>query len=491
MEINKELLMEKLTSVNAALMKAKKEFYSKQYYEFVRDILAPDSQLYEPLHRRVCDFVTNNIERKKLLILLPRGSFKSSVVTVGYSLFRILSNPNDRILLGNATYPVATQFLGQIKNHLQRNDRLKKIFGNFAEQADQWREDRIYIGGDESYASKEPTLWAQGVAANVVGSHFDIAILDDLVSDVNIGTKDQIEKVKQYYRGVIDLVDPTPTGHQRVIIIGTTWHWDDLYSWIQETPDMRKSFEVLRLPAYTGEFKKGELLFPNRLGWDLLESKKREQGSYHFAAQYMLNPIPEENQVFKGPFKRYEETDIRGLELRKFVTIDPALSEKKEADFSAMVCVGVDKNNTWYVLDIWRDHVLPNALINQIFYWNEKWKPISFGLETVAFQKTLQYSLNEEMRKRNAFLPIKELKHVDQSKDERIRGLQPRYEIGTIMHPERSVCPLVEDYEGELLRFPRGSNDDIIDAAASLLELAFPAKVKETRSTNYKSHYPA
>lgn len=486
-----DVIMERLEMTAEALNQAKKEFYSTHYYEFVRDILAPESDLYEPLHRQVCDFVMKNIETKKLLILLPRGSFKSSVVTVGYSLFRILNNQNERILIGNATYPIATQFLGQIKNHLQRNERLKKIFGNFAEDADQWREDKIFIGGKTAYTSKDPTVWAQGVAANVVGSHFDIAVLDDLVSDVNIGTKDQIEKVKQYYRGVLDLVDPSKTGHQRVIIIGTTWHWDDLYAWLQETPEMRENFAVLRLPAYTGEFRKGELLFPSRLSWDILERKKRDQGSYHFSAQYMLDPIPEENQIFRSPFKKYEETDIRGLELRKFVTVDPAISEKKEADYSAMVCVGVDKNNTWYILDIWRDKVQPKALIDQIFFWNEKWKPITIGIETVAFQKALQYFINDEMKKRNQFIPIKELKHADTSKDERIRGLQPRYEVGSIFHPERYLIPNIEYLEDELLRFPKAKHDDVLDATASMLELVFPPRAREERTDVKRKHYPA
>lgn len=488
--IDPQLITDKILQVRSTLNEAKKNFYSKNYYEFVRDILVPDSDLYEPLHRKVCDFVINNVDKKKLLILLPRGSFKSSVVTVGYSLYRIINNPNDRILIANATYPMATQFLGQIKNFLQRNERLKDIFGDFSESADQWREDRIFIGGEQAYTTKEPTVWAQGVAANVVGSHFNIAILDDLVSDVNVGTKEQIEKVKQYYRGVLDLVDPT-NGHQQVIIIGTTWHWDDLYAWIMETPEMRANFEVLRLPAYEGEFKKGELLFPKRLSWDILEKKRSEQGSYHFAAQYMLSPIPEENQTFRPPFKRYEESDIRGLELRKFITVDPAISEKKEADYSAMTCVGVDKNNTWYILDIWQDKVLPKALIDQMFFWNEKWKPISMGIEVVAFQKVLQYALNEEMRKRNKFIPIKELKHVDKSKDERIRALQPRYEIGTIFHPDKITCPLIEDYENQLLRFPRASHDDMIDSMAAQLELAFPPRKHEERSERAKSHYPA
>jgi len=205
----------------------------------------------------------------------------------------------------------------------------------------------------------------------------------------------------------------------------------------------------------------------------------------------MLDPIPTEDQTFRGPFRRYEETDLRGIELKKFITVDPAISEKLSADYSAMVCVGVDKNNDWYILDIWRDRCQPKTLIDQMFHWNERWKPVSVGIETVAYQKALQYFLYDEMKRRNKMIPLVELGHTERSKDERIRGLQPRYEMGSIFHPDPVMSPNVQFLEDELLRFPKGKNDDLIDALASQLELAFPPKKHEERSTARRNIYPA
>lgn len=489
--MNKKILAEKLKEETERLNKAKKSYYSNNFYEFNRDILQwPD--LYEPLHRKVCDFVQNNWKKKKLLILLPRGTFKSSVVTVGFSLWRIAQNPDERILISNATYPMAVSFLGQIKKHIQGNDTFKQVFGQLYVPSETWREDRISIQKEKAFESKEPTIWAYGMGGNLVGSHFSIAILDDVVARENIGTKDQIEKTKNFYKDVLDLVDPMPGGHRPMLVIGTTWHWDDLYNWIQDPKNnIIDDFEVLRLPAYEGEWKKGKLLFPNRLDWKSMQKLKDQQGVYHFSAQYLLNPVPEENQTFKPPFKTFEETDLEGFNLRTFMTVDPAISDSETADYSAIVIVSVDKDNVWYIRDIWRGQVLPNPLINQIFLMYQKWKPVSVGLETVAFQRVLQYQINDEMKKRGIFIPIKELKHSTQSKEERIRGLQPRYEIGSIFHPQRTSVPLVEYLEDELQRFPRAKNDDMIDALASQLELAFPAQQREQRSNYNRVHYPA
>jgi predicted phage terminase large subunit-like protein len=414
------------------------------------------------------------------------------VITVGFTLWQIARDPQVRISISNATYPMAIQFLNQIKNHIQRNEEFKKIFGDFSVNADAWREDRIFVSREKSYAQKEATVSAYGMGANMVGSHFDVAILDDVVARENISTKDQIEKVKDYYKDVLDLVDQTASGHKRVIIIGTCWHWDDLYAWIQNKENnLLNDFAILKLPAYEGEWGSGKLLFPTRLTWKLMQKLKEQQGISHYSAQYLLNPVPTEFQTFKPPFRHYEETDLAGVELKKFMTIDPALSEDKDADFSAMICMGVDKNNAWYILDIWREQVLPSRLIDQVFYWNEKWKPISIGLETTAYQRVLQYQINDEMKKRNQFIPIKELGHTERSKDDRIRGLQPRYETGTVFHPLKESVPKVEYLEDELQRFPKGAHDDMIDALASQLELAFPPRARETRERRQHEAYPA
>lgn len=489
----KQELIEKIIKAREMVRQTKRELYKKNFYEFSKEVIGwPD--IYEPLHKPVCDFIQDNVDKYKLLLLLPRGCFKSSIVTIGYPLWQIAKNPDLRGLIGNATYPMAVKFLSQIKNNLMGNETFRELYGNLDAGSTKWREDSFAVASKETYMSKEATVTAIGVGSNYTGTHYDYAILDDLVNRDNIGTQERIEGVINVYKDVLDLVDPGVTGHKPVIVIGTTWHYADLYSWIQDEENgVIQDFKVMCLPAYKGEWGKGELLFPTRLTWDVLEGLKRQQGSSHFAAQYMLDPVPLENATFKADFKYYDKTDIRGMDMNVFITVDPAISERKEADYSAMTCVGVDKENTWYILDLWRDKVQPKRLIDQIFMWDQKWKPLSIGLETNAFQKMIQYHLNDEMRSRNHFVPIKELKHAKEgSKEERIRGLEPRYEIGTILHPYKTDMPLIVALEDELRRFPVNKNDDLVDSLASQLELTFPRRKRERRLNRSRSRvYPA
>ena len=55
-----------------------------------------------------------------------------------------------------------------------------------------------------------------------------------------------------------------------------------------------------------------------------------------------------------------------------------------------------------------------------------------------------------------------ELKHGGIQKETRIRGLIPRYANNDIYH----IIGECDDLESELIRFPRGKHDDVIDALA-------------------------
>src|SRR5690606_27304820 len=66
--------------------------------------------------------------RNKVLIMMPRGTFKSSIVTIGFTLQYILNDPDARILIDSETYGKAKNFLAEIKGHLEGNKKFREIF---------------------------------------------------------------------------------------------------------------------------------------------------------------------------------------------------------------------------------------------------------------------------------------------------------------------------------------------------------------------------
>lgn len=228
------------------------------------------------------------------------------------------------------------------------------------------------------------------------------------------------------------------------------------------------SWEIVYKKAYNED---GSLFFPEKISEEFLARAKRSMGIYIWTNQYLNEIIPKELQNFKKEWLRYY--DELPKDLNKFVFIDPALSEGLTSDNTGIVVVGVDPENKWYVLFAQRFRVTPTQLIDRIFTLNKIFQPQVIGIEEVAYQKALLYFLDDEMRRRNVILPVTGIKPpTGKAKSLRILSMVPRFEWGRIF-----LARGLGDLEIELMQFPRGSHDDVIDALAYIEYIAYPATV--------------
>lgn len=421
------------------------------------------------IHDDMEKFVNRKSIRK--LMLVPRGHLKTAMITKGFTIQSILRNPNTRILIANQVWDKSREMLYEIKQMLTDKSSLPQIFGSFV--SERWREDDIVVR-QRSRALAAPTIGTSGVEAELTSSHYDIIILDDLQGEKNFQTAEQREKVKRYYRSMIDLIEPGGL----IIVIGTRWHLDDVYQYIMDNESDYYDITVRQV------VENGKIIFPKKFNkqfdpktksWqsvtepcmDYIDYLKKRP-SEEFSSQYMNQPIDAENQVFKKEyFKTYTERPPR---LFVSMTIDPAISEKQSADYFAINVSGMDEGYKIYVLDTLKGHWKVAESIDNIFTMYQKWHPSVVGLETIAYQKALKSWLEEKQRERGVFFPITELKrNTNESKEFRIKALEPFYRDGLVFH-----APWMKGLEEELLQFPKGRHDDEIDALASQLSLLVP-----------------
>lgn len=228
----------------------------------------------------------------------------------------------------------------------------------------------------------------------------------------------------------------------------------------------------------------GSLFFPQKLSKEFLENTKRAVGSYIFSNQYLNEIIPSDKQSFRREWFRYfAELPKR---INTFLFVDPAISQADTADYTGVVVVSVDADSNWYIRFARRYRVTPTQLIDLIFKINTQFAPQAIGIEEVAYQKSLLYFLHEEMRRRNVVLPIKGVRPpTDKTKEMRILSLVPRFEFGRI-----AMAQGLTDLELELLKFPRGSHDDLIDALASVEYIYYPPDKEKKWAKPPKPNHP-
>jgi len=178
-----------------------------------------------------------------MLVLVPREFSKSTIVTVGYSTYRIVKNRNVCGGIISNTFDQAASFLGGVKTHLESNQKLIEEYGKF-DSAVGWRNDQFTVIRSNT-AEVNPTMFAAGAGKAILGKHTDFLILDDVEDKKTVLTKESRKKTQVWYS---QTVLPILRAGGQMIIIGTRKHWDDLYVNILNGTlpgPSRKNFEII------------------------------------------------------------------------------------------------------------------------------------------------------------------------------------------------------------------------------------------------------
>ncbi len=420
------------------------------------------------IHTELCSFLEQQVKFK--LILMPRYSFKSSICTIGYSLWRLAKNPDLRILIYSDASTKAQGFLSSIKDHINGNVKgsfFRTIFDwTPTDKFMKWNESQIIIKGRKT-AYPEPSIDTAGIDTSLIGRHYDIIIFDDVVSDINTTTKEQMDKTANCYKKALSLLKPGG----EILMVGTRWHFGDLYGRIIAENGIKGVFGIFIKSAID---KDGKYLFDNigtsSLTKEFLQQQKTQQGSYTFSCLYMNSPTDPETAVFKvQDFAFYGA--VKKDDLYITCTCDPA---GKGEDFTAITVVGTDSNMDMHILDIINEHLQPSEIVDRIIAMQYKYKFGMLGVETNFFRGMLETEIRRRRDIEHKLSPdsfrlfgIHEFEassRVGQGKINRIMALQPYHERGALKFPGEKFELLegvFSDLAWQMIQFPNSAHDDI------------------------------
>lgn len=332
-----------------------------------------------------------------------------------------------------------------------------------------------------------------GVGGPLTGKGADLLIIDDPVKNAaEANSETYRQSTWEWY---------TSTAYTRlepggaVILIQTRWHEDDLAGRIlAQSKETGEPWVVLNLPAIARENDQlgrdcGEPLWPERYGLQDFELTRQVLGSYQFSALYGQSPVPDDGGLFRRSWFRYwssspgyyllgpEGQAVREDHCRRFGTVDLAFSLKKEADYTVIAAWAVTPRSDLILLDLHRERMDAPVLQPSIRAMVEKWNLDYIGIEKVLGQSLVVHGARVDGLTVRALI-------ADVDKITRSIPAQVRMEAGQIYFP--SGHPELTAVEHELLTFPRGTHDDIVDnvsyAAAEVQRFgpaAMPAEEEE------------
>lgn len=186
-----------------------------------------------------------------------------------------------------------------------------------------------------------------------------------------------------------------------------------------------------------------------------IESAKRELPELVFRQEFLAEFVTLSGTAFKDKYMTIEEPPPLD-ELNVYVGVDLAISQKQGADYTAMVAIGREKNNSGkiWVLDAFRVRASFNDIVEHIVNFSENNQAMMVAIETVQFQASVVQELL-----RTTTLNVRAIR-PDKDKVTRSHSLVARYEQGYVFHSPS----LPSFFTTELLAFPHGKNDDVVDA---------------------------
>ena len=382
------------------------------------------------------------LHSKRCLLLLPRFAGKSTYAGIIYPVWRIGKNRQTSVLIITHTYQYSKGFLREICRIMETSQEYKHAFGELKpNKPNKWSENEIIVEGAEK--QKDPTLAVLGVGASVIGRHPDIIILDDIIEQDTARSDTRRINVEHWYRK--DLL-PCLGPDSQLIVVGTRWRFNDLYSILLEDP----AFDTLIIQALN---QNNESYWPDLWSLDRLLTKKKEVGIYGWQSQFMNDPGLEEGAIFRPEWLTYYDTMPVLDTLRIVQGVDLAISEKEKADYFALVTVGFDaEKGMIYLLDYYRAHLDFPSQRKMIEAQAQAWRPTRIAIEEVAYQKALVQSMFPTL------LPVVGVKQT-KDKELKMQALTPYFESKQVRLPKNA-----DDFLIELLQFPNSEHDDLLDA---------------------------
>ena len=412
---------------------------------FTATALLGFNDLTEHLHYEMCHIAELAEKYKRLLVIVPRNHFKSSIFTITYPLWRGLRDPEETGLVVANTATNAEHFVGLIRSAFEKRPFLRQWFPELRpELSKRWNKLEACLPRDNDRA--EATWEAAGWATKVTSRHYGYIVFDDLVDEETYESIELMAKLIARFEQRIKGCLRPPIDERTVIVVMNHWSNIDLACHILEK---HPEFHVYYKQAIidTPEGKKS--LFPEK--WKLkMLLRMQEEDPYLFATQYMNNPsdpsIMENKPEWLQKYKRgdnsiilpkdydFEEVPIGRINI--YAAGDPRHSlsntaAEKMTSRNAISIDGIDDKGRRYHLDEYCAPSSPEEFLRAMLRLHQQWHPIRFGIESFGYQKALQ-PLTKIIWKDEEDKPYLELLPHDTktSKANRIRGGYRFYALG-------------------------------------------------------------
>jgi predicted phage terminase large subunit-like protein len=432
------------------------------FFEKAFDTLCPGENFCPNWHVEAIAHKLNQSAQghiKRLVILVPPRSLKSTLVSVAFPAFLLGQDPTKKIIAASYNQDLANKFSNDTRS-VMNELWYRKVFPNTK-----------FSPLKETQSHFETTQHGMRLATSVGGTMTgfggDFLIIDDPTKPADINSEPARKAANDWFDNTVStrLNDPN---NGVIIVVMQRLRVDDLAGYVAD----KGGWDVLKIPALAEEpmeyeigpnefFQReaGELLQPTRLGKKKLDELRSSMGTSAFYAQYQQSPIPPAGNLFDWRWFLTYTTPPQFSEL--IMSVDVA-STNAAGNYSAIAIWG-HRDQRYYLVAVDRfQRELPDVR-KKIIAFDKRYRPDIIIIDGTGIGRGLAQQLAADGMKHAAPVSGKG-KEIDAEE------VAPLIEGGNVFVPTSGVG--LRDFRDEVIAFPNGKHDDQVDSMVQFLKRA-------------------
>lgn len=344
------------------------------------------------------------------------------------------------------------------------NQRLIQDFGNQLPLSHGEEHDFIIKTGTRFLAIG----YKEGIRGKIHNSRRpDYIDIDDLEDHNSFNLKianDKLQFVTEEAYGAFD------KGNGILIWLGNRTHQNSALnlfykSCTDENGKKNDKRRFLLISADDGNFNPS---WPEHYTKDDLHAIYQAMGKFGYERHMRMNPVIEGLKFKEEWFRYYDDLILQTLNNHpvNIVTYcDPSLGEKKTSDYKSIITLAYC-NKRYYLLDIFLRKASIVDMLRYLYAIHERYDSKLY-MESNFWQKVLWEFIPPLAEEYRYLLPVNGVDNKQQ-KNMRIEAIQPLFEWGWILFPQKGYDDL-RILTDQLLGFPDYPNDDGPDALAGAI----------------------
>jgi len=409
-----------------------------------------------------------------------RGGAKTTIARVATSK-RIAYGVSKTILYIGKSEGAAVRSGAWFRNNVERNKLWAGTYG--LSPGRKWTDGEFEVW----HNTLQTNIWCLfvGITGNIRGINFDdyrpdFIVMDDILDDENCATHEQREKISSLVHGAVkkSLAPVVDDPNAKMVMLVTPQHREDVSSVATRDP----TWKTLTFGCWTDETKELDVTqqvsrWPERLPTIDLRNEKLAAIAINrlsdFTREMEIRLTSKEHAAFLTPWLKYIDAPAGQVipNCANILSIDPTPPPS-----DAQIAKGFIGDD-YEVLHVWGrrgdNYYLqerraargedPDWTITNAFELALKYRVMQIVVESVAYQRTLKWLLEKEMRRRRQFFQI--LPFVGGNKYARIRSVLAGPASQGQVWVRATDTPFIEQFE----TYPSSDHDDELDAASIAL----------------------